>query len=135
MITGRKGCTMNIIKLSKKISTNFRETDFPVESINFPINQVCKLDDIELDDYIITIAPDEEYNLYRPLIRGDYVFPYYCLVETLRARVIYEGNSLKEIVNWAKINIDNFRNAKQIFVLRPEKSNKTKKDNGPHIVK
>ncbi|MCT6890949.1 MAG: hypothetical protein M3Z87_15060 [Lactobacillus sp.] len=126
---------MKIIKLSKKSSANFREIDFPVESINFPINQVCKLDDIELDDYIITIAPDNEYNLYQPLIRGDYIFSYYCLVETLRARVIYEGNSLKEIVNWAKDNVDNFRNAKQIFVLRPEKLNTAKKNNGPYLVK
>lgn len=126
---------MKIIKLSKKSSANFREIDFPVESINFPINQVRKLDDIELDDYIITIAPDNEYNLYQPLIRGDYIFSYYCLVETLRARVIYEGNSLKEIVNWAKDNVDNFRNAKQIFVLRPEKLNTAKKNNGPYLVK
>lgn len=126
---------MKIIKLSKKSSANFREIDFPVESINFPINQVCKLDDIELDDYIITIAADDEYNLYQPLIRGDYIFSYYCLVETLRARVIYEGKSLKEIVNWAKVNVDNFKNAKQIFVLRPEKVNTAKKNDGPYLVK
>lgn len=131
---------MKIIKMPKKNKENeknnsyFRENDCLIEAITWPISKICKLDEIQMGDIIITFNQDNAYSLYELLRRRDYIFSYFYLVNLHDNCVIYGGNSLEEIVKWAKINLDNFRNAKQILVLRPKKLT-VKSNNGPHLVK
>lgn len=131
---------MKIIKIPKKrkegekSTSYFRKSDCLIEAITWPISKICSLDEIQMGDIIITFDQGPGYNLYEPFKRGDYIFSYFYLVNLHSNCVIYAGNSLEEIVKWAMINLDSFRNAKQILVLRPKKST-VKSNKGPHLVK
>lgn len=131
---------MKIIKLpekskrSDKPNSFFRRDDYPeIESIGWSVGSISELDDIELGDIIAVITPDNKYHYYQPFKRSDYIFAYYYLANLLNTSVIYQANSLEELVRWAKTNVDTFINAKQIFVLKGTKV-RARKNNGPHLV-
>lgn len=131
---------MKIIKLSEKSkeddksSSYFRKADYPeIESIGWSVSNISELDDIQLGDIIAVITPDNKYHYYQPFKRSDYIFAYYYLANLLNSSVIYQANSLEELVRWAKTNVDTFINAKQIFVLKGTKVS-VRKNNGPHLV-
>lgn len=130
---------MKIIKLfekskrSDKPNSFFRRNDYPeIESIGWSVSNISELDDIKLGDIIAVITADNRYRYYQPFKRNDYVFDYYYLANLHNCSVIYQANSLKELVSWAKTNVDTFINAKQIFVLKGTKVS-TRKNNGPHL--
>lgn len=133
-----KGPRMKIIKLSEKSkeddksSSYFRKADYPeIEWIGWSIGNVSELDDIQLGDIIAVITADNRYRYYEPF--NDYVFDYYYLADLHSCSVIYEANSLEELVIGAKLKIEDFINAKQIFVLKSTKV-RARKNNGPHLV-
>lgn len=121
-------------KRSDKPNSFFRRDDYPeIESIGWSVGNVAELDDIQLGDIITVITADNRYRYYEPFKRNDYVFDYYYLANLHSCSVIYEANSLEELVIGAKLKIEDFINAKQIFVLKSTKV-RARKNNGPHLV-
>ncbi|QHJ81250.1 MAG: hypothetical protein [Caudoviricetes sp.] len=131
---------MKIIKLpekskrSDKTNSFFRRDDYPeIVSIGWSVGNVAELDDIQLGDIIAVITADDRYRYYEPFKRNDYVFDYYYLANLNNSSVIYEANTLEELIAEVKLKIEDFINAKQIFVLKGTNV-RARQNSGPHLV-
>lgn len=139
---------MKIIKLDSRRPNNDRKNTTNSKKLSYFVNSFHKLEDAKMNDLVVTISQDEQSKCFMIAHAKNPIFSYvYFLIDMQHCLILGNNIKIEKLINWAKKHVDEFKNAKQIYVMRLERENDVgslnrkhtpkniKKSNQPHIVK
>ena len=139
---------MKIIKLDSKRPENYQNGTINSKTLSYYINSFHKIDDAKMSDIVVTVSQTEQRKCFMIAHAKDPIFTYvYFLIDMQQCLILGNNIKIEKLINWAKKHVDEFKNAKQIYVMRLERKNDVgslnrkqapkniKKSNKPHLIK
>ena len=139
---------MKIIKLDSKRPENYQNGKTNSKKLSYFVDSYQKIQDAQMNDIVVTVSQDEQSKCFMIAHAKNPIFTYvYFLIDMQHCLILGNNIKIEKLINWAKKNVDEFKNAKQIYVMRLERENdvgslnreqapnKIKKSNKPHLIK
>lgn len=137
---------MKIIKLDSRRPNNDRKAKTNSKELSYFVDSFHKIEDAKMNDIVVTISQAEQSKCFMIAHANNPIFTYvYFLIDMQQCLILGNNIKIEKLINWAKQNVDEFKNAKQIYVMRLERENDVgslnralkniKKSNKPHLVK
>ena len=139
---------MKIIKIDSRRAENYQNGTTNSKKLSYFINSFHKIKDAEMADIVVTVSSDQQRKCFMIAHAKNPIFTYvYFLIDMQQCLILGNNIKIEKLINWAKKHVDEFKNAKQIYVMRLERKNDVgslnrkhtpkniKKSNQPHIVK
>lgn len=139
---------MKIIKLDSRRHENYQKATTNSKKLSYFVDSFHKLEDAKMNDIVVTVSSDQQRKCFMIAHAKNPIFTYvYFLIDMQHCLILGNNIKIEKLINWAKKNVDEFKNAKQIYVMRLERENDVgllnskqapkniKKSNKPHLVK
>ena len=137
---------MKIIKLDSKRPENYQNGKTNSKKLSYYVDSYQKIQDAQMNDIVVTVSQDEQSKYFMIAHAKNPIFTYvYFLIDMQHCLILGNNIKIEKLINWAKKHVDEFKNAKQIYVMRLERENDVgslnralkniKKSNKPHLVK
>lgn len=139
---------MKIIKLDSRRPENYQKATTNSQTLSYYVDSFHKIQDAQMNDFVVTISQDQQSKFFMIAHAENPLFTYvYFLIDMQQCLILGNNIKIEKLINWAKKHVDQFKNAKQIYVMRLERKNdvgslnreqapkKIKKSNKPHLIK
>lgn len=139
---------MKIIKLDSKRPENYQNDKTNSKKLSYYVDSFHKLEDAKMNDIVVTVSSDQQRKCFMIAHAKNSIFTYvYFLIDMQQCLILGNNIKIEKLINWAKKHVDEFKNAKQIYVMRLERKNDVgslnrkpvpkniKKSNKPHLIK
>lgn len=139
---------MKIIKLDSKRPENYQNGKTNSKKLSYFVDSYHKIQDAQINDIVVTVSQDEQNKCFMIAHAKNPIFTYvYFLIDMQQCLILGNNIKIEKLINWAKKHVDEFKNAKQIYVMRLERKNDVgslnrkqapkniKKSNKPHLIK
>ena len=139
---------MKIIKLDSRRAEKYQNGTTNSKKLSYFINSFHKIEDAKMNDIVVTVSQDGQSKFFMIAHAKNPLFTYvYFLMDMQHSLILGNNIKIEKLINWAKKHVDEFKNAKQIYVMRLERENDVgslnrkqapkniKKSNKPHLIK
>ena len=139
---------MKIIKLDSRRPNNDRKATTDSKELSYFVDSFHKIQDAKMNDIVVTVSSDQQRKCFMIAHAKNPIFTYvYFLIDMQQCLILGNNIKIEKLISWAKKHVDEFKNAKQIYVMRLERKNDVgslnrkpapkniKKSNKPHLIK